>query len=70
MTVGKVTIKKHDKGVGWYRMTITSLKNFIGETTVDLLVREETLRKIRNEADRALTDKNTPNPLDALREDK
>lgn len=54
MTVAKVTVKRHEKGVGWYRMTISSLRDFIGCTTIDLLIREETLRAIREGADRAL----------------
>lgn len=57
MTVAKVTIEKHDKGVGWYRMTICSLQNFIGTTKIELLIRAETLRSIREGADRALSNK-------------
>lgn len=61
MTVAKVKIERHDKGVGWYRMTICSLQNFIGTTKIELLIRAETLRAIRNGADRAL---NGEPPLD------
>jgi hypothetical protein len=68
MTVGNVQIEKHDKGVGWYKITITSLEDFVGQTTTEMLIREESLRKLRNEADRALADKPRPNPLDALKD--
>lgn len=61
MTVAKVTIKKHDKGVGWYLMTITSMKDFIGTTKIELLIRAETLRAIREGADRALSNRPDPN---------
>jgi hypothetical protein len=60
MTVGEVRIEPHEKGVGWYRMTITSLENFVGQTKVEFLIREEFLRKIRNEADRAISEKTNP----------
>ena len=68
MTVGDVKIERHDKGVGWYRVTITSLQDFIGTTTIELLIREEFLRKLRNEADRALNNKPNPKTLDALKD--
>ena len=68
MTVGNVQIEKHDKGVGWYKITITSLEDFVGQTTTEMLIREESLRKLRNEEDRALADKPRPNPLDALKD--
>lgn len=55
MTVSNVTIEKHDKGVGWYKLTIVSLKNFIGETKVEMLLREETLRQLRYHVDQALS---------------
>lgn len=55
MTVSKVIITKHDKGAGWYRMIIISLRDFIGETKIELLLREEALRSIRNGADLALS---------------
>lgn len=61
MTVGKVIVKRHEKGSGWYRMTIISLTDFIGETKIELLLREEALRSIREGADRAL---NGQAPLD------
>lgn len=54
MTVAKVTVHKHEKGVGWFRMTITSVPDGIGTTKMELLLREESLRAIRNGADRAL----------------
>lgn len=68
MTVGDVQIEKHDKGVGWYRVTITSLTDFAGQTKIELLMREEFLRKLRNEADRALNNKPNPKTLDALKD--
>lgn len=57
MTVAKVTVQKHTKGVGWYLMTICSMRNFIGTTKIELLLREETLRAIREGVDRALSNK-------------
>ena len=57
MTVSKVTVVRHEKNPGWYRVTIYSLQNFLGETKIELLVREETLRSIREGADRALSNK-------------
>lgn len=68
MTVGDVRIERHDKGVGWYRVTITSLGDFIGQTKVEFLIREEFLRKLRNEADRALNNKPNPKTLDVLKD--
>jgi len=68
MTVGDVKIERHDKGVGWYIVTITSLQDFIGQTTIQLLIREEFLRKLRNEADRALNNKPNPKTLDVLKD--
>lgn len=68
MTVGNVQIDKHDKGVGWYLLTITSLPDFVGQTKTEMLIREEFLRQLRNEADRALADKPRPNTLDALKD--
>lgn len=70
MTVAKIAIEKHDKGVGWYRLTITSLPDFIGETKIEMLLREEHLRMFRNRIDRALSKKPTPEPPDFLKKDK
>jgi hypothetical protein len=60
VTVGDVKVEKHHEGVGWYRLTITSLEDFVGQTKVEFLIREEFLRKIRNEADRAISNKTNP----------
>lgn len=54
MTVAKVKITRHERGVGWFRMTLSSLPDSIGTTKMELLLREETLRAIREGADRAL----------------
>ena len=54
MTVAKVTITRHERGVGWYRMTLSSLPDSVGTTKMELLLREESLRAIREGADRAL----------------
>lgn len=57
MTVAKVTVERHPTRSGWFLMTITSMKDFVGETKIELLIRAETLRKIREGADRALSNK-------------
>jgi hypothetical protein len=68
MTGYRVSIEKHDKGVGWYRVTVTSLTNFIGVTNFELLVRQEFLRQFRNQIDQALSGNPKPNPIDFLKE--
>ena len=54
MTVSSVTIEPHKEIKNWFRMTITSRKDGIGDTKIELLVSEETLRWIRKEVDQAL----------------
>ncbi len=61
MTVGKVTVTRDENRTGWFRVAFCSLPNFIGVTSMELLIREEHLRKFREAADRALS--NQP-PLD------
>jgi hypothetical protein len=68
MNVSSVKIEKADKGTGWFRMTITSLQGHAGETKIEMLLREETLRQFRNEADRAISNKPRPNTLEVLQE--
>lgn len=73
MTVSSVVIKPDEKNGenGWYRMTITSQKNHIGETTIELLLSEDTLRWIRHEIDKitpAATNEDEPEWLKAFRD--
>lgn len=70
MTVAKISIEKHEKGVGWYRVTITALPNFIGETKIEMLLREETLRQFRQRIDRALSKKQNHETPEFLKKDK
>ena len=60
MTVNTILIDKIEERKGWYRVTITSLKDSVGETKIELLVRAATLRQFRNEADRALSNQTRP----------
>jgi hypothetical protein len=69
MTGYRVSIEKHDKGRGWYRVTITSLQNFIGETRFELLVRYEFLRQFRSQIDQALSGNPKPNPIEFLKKE-
>lgn len=55
MTVSDVTIRPHESLNNWFYVTLISRKNSIGQTTIELLVSEETLRMMRLVADKALT---------------
>lgn len=57
MTVSKVTVVRHEQRRGWFLLTIVSLSNELGETKMELLIREESLRAIREGADRALSNR-------------
>lgn len=61
MTAATILIEKIEGRNGWYRMTITSMKGDIGETKIELLLRAETVRQFRNEADRAISNQPRPN---------
>lgn len=54
MTVSNLTIVPHEKHENWYRLKFTSRKDSIGETYVEMLASEETLRWIVYQADIAL----------------
>lgn len=54
MTIANVTIRPHETLNNWFYVTLTSRKNSIGETKIELLVSEETLRMMRLVADKAL----------------
>lgn len=69
MTVSKVTIEKHEKGIGWFKITLVSMTNFVGETKIELLMRAETLRSIREGADRALKNKPALPKIDLFRKE-
>lgn len=58
MTVASVTIRPHESLNNWFYVTLKSRPNSIGQTTIELLCSEEELRHIRNEADKALGNKN------------
>jgi hypothetical protein len=57
MTVLKVSVVRHETRIGWFLMTMTSVGDDIGQTTMQMLLREEHLRAIREGADRALSGK-------------
>lgn len=54
MTVASVTITPHEKHENWYRVKFVSRKDSIGETWLEMLASEETLRWMRLECDKAL----------------
>lgn len=54
MTVATVTIKPHENLENWHIVTFTSRKDPIGQTTVEMLMSEETLRWWRNQIDKSL----------------
>lgn len=54
MTVGNVTIEPIKDLKNWYRLTFTSRRDGIGQTKVEMLVSEETLRMIRLIIDKTL----------------
>lgn len=47
MTVSSVTIKPVESLKNWYKLIFVSRRDGIGETTVEMLVSEETLRMMR-----------------------
>lgn len=49
MTVDTVTITKHEEHPQWYRMVIKSWTNSIGTTSIEMLVTEDTLRRLSRE---------------------
>lgn len=54
MTVSNVSIKPIENLKNWYKLTFVSRKDGIGESTVELLVSEETLRFIRYEINQTI----------------
>lgn len=66
MTAAEIEIEKHETGAGWFKVTIRSLKNFVGQTKIEMLLREETLREFRGEIDRALSENPKPKSIQAL----
>jgi hypothetical protein len=57
MTVLKVSVEKHETRAGWFKMTIISTFDILGQTKIELLLRHESLRAIREGADRALSNR-------------
>ena len=58
MTVGNVTIAPIANLENWYRLTFKSRRDGIGETTVEMLVSEETLRMIRLQINQTIGEQN------------
>lgn len=54
MTVAKVVIRPHQEYENWHIVTFTSRKDPIGQTTVEMLMSEESLRWLKNEIDKSL----------------
>jgi len=54
MTVSTVTVMPMENLKNWYKLTFKSRKDGIGETTVEMLVSEETLRMMRLKIDEML----------------
>lgn len=63
MTVAKVTIEPHEEHPEWFRMTIESWRNSIGQTKIELLVSKDSLRQMRREIEKIAP---PPNPDDLL----
>jgi hypothetical protein len=61
MTVSKVTIVPHSEHPQWFLMTIESWANSIGQTKIELLVTQDTLRAINREIGKALPQPISPN---------
>lgn len=54
MTVSSVRIEKIENLKGWFKVTIESRKNAIGETKLELLCSDENLGQMRREIDKHL----------------
>lgn len=72
MTVSSVTIKPVESLKNWFKVTLISRKDGIGETSMELLCSEETLRQMRGEIAKVLpaapTPENEPDWLQAFRD--
>jgi hypothetical protein len=73
MQVSGVSIEATNRP-GWYRLTFTSMKSFVGETKLELLCNADTLRRIQHESGKALGEKpdysNLPDNLRKFMEDE
>lgn len=61
MTVSSVRIERIENLKDWYKVTIESRKNAIGETKLELLCSDENLRQMRREIDKHLPSTNHDN---------
>lgn len=61
MTVSSVSIQPIENLTDWYKVTLVSRKNGIGESTIELLCSDETLRQMRREIDQILPPSNHEN---------
>jgi len=57
-----VTIEPLRDLKGWFKVTFKSWRNSIDETTIELLVTDETLKSFRQQIDKAIGEKSNDYP--------